>query len=164
MLGQLVLITEDRWMSSSSLNQDRQNLTEMDLSLDQTKVEEVLQYSIEQISYHIISYHIISIHPSIFYTHLIQLWGHVGAGADHWARGRVHLGQVTSLSQGHTETNETPINQTCMLLDTWREPTHTQGEHTNFTQKGASRELNLEPSCCEATTHLCSHSSHIKVV
>ena len=34
---------------------------------------------------------------------------------------------------------------------TQREPTHSRGEHANSTQKGPSRELNLEPSCCEAT-------------
>ena len=34
---------------------------------------------------------------------------------------------------------------------TRREPTHTRGEHANSTQKGPSQELNLEPSCCEAT-------------
>ena len=37
---------------------------------------------------------------------------------------------------------------------------HTRGEHANSTQKGPSWELNLEPSCCEATvlttTLLCS--------
>jgi len=35
--------------------------------------------------------------------------------------------------------------------NTWREPTHTRGEHANSTQKGPSWESNLEPSCCEVT-------------
>ena len=105
-----------------------------------------------------------SIHPSIFYTRLICQSGRGGAGAypsGHRARGGVHPGQVASPSQGHTETNETnnhacshsllrailetPINLTCLFLDGGRkpeyperEPTHTRGEHANFTQKGPS--------------------------
>ena len=43
---------------------------------------------------------------------------------------------------------------------TWREPTHTRGEHANSTQKGPRWGLNLEPSRCEAmvltTTPPCS--------
>ena len=49
---------------------------------------------------------------------------------------------------------ETPINLTCMFIgcrSTWREPTHTGGEHANSTQKGPSWELNLELSRCEVT-------------
>ena len=65
----------------------------------------------------------------------------------------------------HTHSLETPINLTCMFLDSGRkyperEATHTQGEHANTTQKGPSWDSNQEPSCCEATvlttTTLCS--------
>ena len=78
-----------------------------------------------------------SIHPSTFYTRLICRSGRGGAGAypsGHRARGGVHPGQVTSPSQGHTETNnharshshvtflETPINLTCMFVDGGRKP------------------------------------------
>ena len=44
---------------------------------------------------------------------------------------------------------------------TWREPSHTWGEHANTTQKGPNQESNLKPVCCEAmvlaTTPPCSH-------
>ena len=54
-------------------------------------------------------------HPSIFYTGLIQ-FGVAGAYPScHWARGRVHPGQVSSPSQGHTETNNTH-NHACSHL------------------------------------------------
>ena len=70
-------------------------------------------------------------HPSIFYTRLSR----GGAGAypsGHRARGRVHLGQVASPSQGHTNNNarshsllrtilESPINLTCMFSGQWEE-------------------------------------------
>uniref|UniRef100_A0A669DAA6 Metalloendopeptidase n=1 Tax=Oreochromis niloticus TaxID=8128 RepID=A0A669DAA6_ORENI len=103
-----------------------------------------------------------------------------GAGAYpscHRARGRVHPGQVASLSQGqHTGTDnhsrshsltpsdnlDYPINlspQTACLWtvggsrSTRREPTQTRGEHANSTQKdpGLMVELNSGPSCCAAT-------------
>jgi len=51
-----------------------------------------------------------------------------------------------------------------------REPTHTQEEHANSTQKGPSQDSNLEPSSCEAvvltTTPLCSpvHPEHRNIV
>ena len=54
----------------------------------------------------------ISIHPSIFYTRLIRRSGRREAGAypsGHQARGGVDPGQVTSPSQGHTETNNHTI-------------------------------------------------------
>ena len=88
------------------------------------------------------------IHPSIFYTHLIRRSGRGGAGAypsSHRARGGVLLGLATSPSQGHTETNETnnharshsllrtilesPINLTCMFLDSWRKPEYPERTH-----------------------------------
>jgi len=52
---------------------------------------------------------------------------------------------------------ETPINLTCIFFWQWEEAgeaTHTQGEHANSTQKGPSRDLNQEASCCEATVLL----------
>jgi len=110
------------------------------------------------------------IHPSIFLYPLNLSAGSRGAGA--YPSG-VHPGQVANPSQGHTKTNETnnhtrshsllrtiletPFNLTWMFLDGGRKPeylerTHAlQGEHENSTQKGPSRELNLEPSHCEAT-------------
>ena len=45
---------------------------------------------------------------------------------------------------------ETPINLTCMFLDCGRKPEYPERTHT-YTGKGPSRELNLEPSHCEAT-------------
>ena len=66
-----------------------------------------------------------------------------GAGAypsRHWARSREHPGQVTRLSQGHTETNnhahllkdhlESPINITCMFLGGGRKPEYPERTHT----------------------------------
>jgi len=101
-----------------------------------------------------------SIHSSIFYTRLIHQSGRGSLS-------QLSLGErrgtpwtdCQSITRPHRDKwertiLETPINLTCMFLDggrTWREPTHTQGEHANSTQKGPSRELNLEPSCCEAT-------------
>jgi len=109
----------------------------------------------------------------MFYTYLNRQLVRGGAGAypsGHRARGGVHPGQVASPSQDHTETNnhtrshsllrtilETLINLTCCFWmvggsrSTRREATHTWGEHANSTQNGPRWELNLEPSCCEAT-------------
>jgi len=117
----------------------------------------------------------LNINPSIFYTRLIWRSGHRGAGAypsGHQARGGVHPAPVASPSQGHTETNETnnhtrshsllrtiyshQLTYACFWMvggsqSTRREPTHTQGEHANSTQKSPRWGLNLEHSHCEAT-------------
>jgi len=78
----------------------------------------------------------------------------------HWARGGVHPGQLSSPSQGHSETNEhahahileTPFNLTCMLSDGGRKPENRRTHaYTGRTCKRQSWELNLEPSRCEAT-------------
>ena len=88
------------------------------------------------------------LNPFIFYTRLIRRSGCGGAGAypsGHRERGGVHPGQVAGPSQGHTETNETnnhtrshsllrtiletPINLTCMILDSERKPEYPKRTH-----------------------------------
>ena len=93
---------------------------------------------------------ITNIHPSIFYTCLIKLSGRGGAGAyptGHRVRGAVHPGQVASPShrgphrdkrdtQPHTGSHsllrtilESPINLTCMFLDSGRKPEYPERTH-----------------------------------
>jgi len=88
-------------------------------------------------------------HPSIHLLYPLNTSvGSRGAGAypsGHRAKGGVHPGQVASPSQGHTETNkthnhtrshsllrtilETPINLTCMFLDSGRKPENPERTH-----------------------------------
>jgi len=95
----------------------------------------------------------ISIHPSIFYTPLIRWSVHRGAGAyrsSHRVRGGEHPGQIASPSQRQRTTHthsllrtilETPINLTCMFLDSGREPEYP--ERTN-TYTGRTCKLHTE--------------------
>jgi len=114
------------------------------------------------------------IHPSIHFLYpLIQLSGRGGAGAypsRHWARGRVHPGQVSSPSQGHTETNDhthTHTHLEVQFRDTDQPNMHAFGqeeagvpednprirrENMQTPHRNLCGEVeNLEPSCCEAT-------------
>ena len=115
-----------------------------------------------------------SIHPSIFYTRPIR-WSGRGGGWSPSQRtsgerqgtpwtGRQSITGPHRDKQPHTLTLtskdnlELSINLTCMFFGRWEEarvpgenPRIHGAEHANSTQKGPSWELNLEPSCCEAT-------------
>ena len=110
------------------------------------------------------------LYPSIHFLYPLNPILELQGASRHWARGRVHPGQVASPSQGHSQTNETndhtltprdnletPINPKCLFLEGGRKPeyperTHTYtGKHVNSTQKGLSWESYLEPFCCEPT-------------
>lgn len=70
----------------------------------------------------------------------------------HWAKGGVHLDQVTSLSKGWWGNLELPVNLTCMS-GLWQETGQTHksmGGHSN-SRNSQTTDLNPEPSCCEGT-------------
>ena len=124
-----------------------------------------------------------SAHPSIFYTRLICR-GAKAYPSGHRARGRVHPGQVASSSQGHTEIHnhtrsllgtilESPINLTCMFLDSGRKPeyperTHTYGENMQTPHRKAparswtGNPLAVRQRCYPAHHRAAPSSDHVK--
>jgi len=115
-----------------------------------------------------------TIHPSIHFLYPLNpsVGSRGGARAypsGHRARGGVHPRQVASPSQTRQTTThmltltpkdnlvEKPSNLTCLFLDGWRKLEYPERTHayTGRTCKlhtdTPSRDLNLEPSCCEET-------------
>jgi len=124
----------------------------------------------------------ICIHPSIFYTRLIRRSGHGGGWSlsqrssgerrgTPWT-GRQSITGPHTLSLTPKDNSESPVNLTCMFLDGGRkypERTHAYtGRTCKLPTERTSRELNLEPSRCEATmltpTPPCSPSINLQLM